>query len=112
MSPPTHQDSPKVPEWPLLETWRWSDGEPQIKAPGPVSRKIDPAAQVEHETYIPLSALLSDEVVEAVAVSLIHSHRGEAQSSKRPVGEQAREHYLPIAREALQAAIEQVGGAE
>lgn len=66
MSPSTHQDSPKVP-WPVMELVRAEgDGEATPPwVPGPGENDINGFGA---ETYFPISALLSDEVVEATQV--------------------------------------------
>lgn len=73
-------------------------------------REGHPWLQHEEALRAALSAFLSDEVVERVAEILVRCERGEALSSKRPVGSQAMENYSPKARAAPQDAIEQVGG--
>jgi hypothetical protein len=96
MSPSTHQGSPKVPEKIFLALL------------GGEWRQVNPNGQAlqnaEVETYIPLSALLSDEVVEAAC------DRFE-QALKREEFDQF-EFPESFMREAIQAAIEQVGGSD
>jgi hypothetical protein len=98
----TDQDSPKVPEWPVVELDRYPDELPA--SPPQEHGSLNPASACETETYIPISALLSDEVVEAAC------DRFE-QALKREEFDQF-EFPESFMREALQAAIEQVGGGE
>lgn len=88
MSPSTHQDSQKVPEriWMAQLGGGWHLVDPQ-----------DGALQyAEVETYIPISALLSDEAIRALAAFDDHG-----------------DYEAPVqALRDLLAAIEQVGGTE
>ena len=107
-SPSTHQDSPKVP-WPKVAIGREPEcGVLYIDAqPWPQGERSE-----ETETYIPLSALLSDEVVEQLAARL---YGGRSTPCSAALGwsrasESVREMYRQDARAHLQAVIEQVGG--
>jgi hypothetical protein len=129
-SPSTHQDSPKVPEklWPKVILRRWSRGAPdEIKSfstlPPGRERPPEPGAR-EAETYIPVSALLSDEVVDEIAnlrkalkeageeakELQVEAAGGEQNSSC--VGEPPALDSAHAALDRLQAAIKQVGGAK
>lgn len=104
----THQGSPKVPK----RTW------PPVKLGHRELMRLTtwdayPAA-VEEETYIPVSALLSDEVVEAVARSFfefVQKDRGLDGNCWPPRISEVRDGWMSRARQFLQIAIEQVGGA-
>ncbi len=114
MSPSTHQDSPKVPEvnWPILRV-----GEDHHGVLFTLAERNSAAPRRQTETYIPLSALLSDEVVEAVQVALERAAEEASGRGMRGLGISAAEakalvSLLVDAETALQAVIEQVGGAE
>ncbi len=105
-SPSTHQDSPKVPEigWPTLKMTRRSPyHRPQDMSAFP---GCDCGCQNEAETYVPVSALLSDEVVEAACRSWWDGRPGHLPW-ERVVDKNLRRKEM---RTALQAAIEHVGG--
>jgi len=107
--PSTPQDSPKVPIWPVIRTARQRPGDrPLIDSTG---RKPHGWKRIETETYIPISALLSDEVVEGVARYLFLRYAtGDVRSyGLDRLGEVTRGRWREKARDALQAAIEQVG---
>lgn len=98
-SPSTHQDSPKVP-WPALTVRRARGYENYNVLTNPDEFQQTP--QEERETYVPVSALLSDEVVEAAC----------ARFERVLKDEEFDQFEFPesFMREALSAAIEQVGG--
>lgn len=94
----TKQDSPKVPKggWPsVLHVVEVGPGStpPSFRA----SAKDTWLPELAKQPYIPVSALLSDEVVEAVRTALLADD-----------GDSPRD----TARRALQAVIEQAGGAK
>lgn len=109
------QDSPKVPEsgWEKVTIYRRHRTKPALMIAG--SARL---ADFEYETYIPASALLSDEVVEVLA-------QRRADSTTLPVGMDLEsyeahlakhgredEGFRAEARADLQIAIEQVGGGQ
>lgn len=108
--------SPKVAEpWPLPLVRRGAKGPRGGRSwweELPEGESADGMRSLGYEVVevIPISALLSDEAVEAAAEALIRDTRGDPAGSKRPVGPQAIEGGAPKVRAALQAAIEQVGG--
>jgi len=109
-SPSTHQDSPKVawpkvvyavgtPDYPDEGVGLYKDG-----VPGGLKRSPDH----EVKPYIPISALLSDEAAEAIAMrhyTSRHPHWDELPASQKAP-------LIANARLDLQSAIQQVGGAE
>jgi|SRR6185369_13244192 len=111
----THQDSPKVP-WPSRV---YAVVEPEYPDEGiALFRDRLPRGLEESQThaiqiYIPLSALLSDEVVEALAQSTWNVNgrlKGEPDwSTSYP---HDRDTWMAEARRDLQAIIEKLGGAE
>lgn len=106
MSPSTHQDSPKA-----RSICTFCDA---LVSPYPEPDRC-PHCKREVEQVIPVSALLSDEVVERIA-------KLDYEAAKLALGtwEQFSEWqdgkyadgFRDAARERLQAAIEQVGGAK
>lgn len=110
MSPST-QDSPKVPEkpWPkMLYARKEADWicEPRLSIfSGVAANEPD----LEEETYIPVSALLSDEAVESSARVFATDRLGKAWAS---LDEEHRANILRQHRKYIISAIEQVGGAK
>ena len=112
MTSSTHQDSPKVPER-RYRIFR-----------GPTGNTVVPLGQTpalvrgdEPIDVIPLSALLSDEVVEAAQVALERAAEEAARRGMSGLGIPAAEakalvSLLVDAEAALQAVIEQVGGGQ
>jgi hypothetical protein len=119
VNPPTHQDSQKVP-WEVVRLKRCS----RCGTTDPVLRHSSCPenhgprgihGESKTETYVPISALLSDEVVEAVA--RVHYERqrvpkGFAWTWDDHPGEGIKQNRRSLAKLDLQAAIEQVGGGE
>jgi hypothetical protein len=120
-SPSTHQGSPKVSKQ-VARLWfcpacgmrmaglTYSVDESRVSC----SKTKHKAVAVAHE-FIPVSALLSDEVVEAVAKSRyerqqtgVYGHR----VSWSEAADEIKQRWLSLARADLQAAIEQVGGGQ
>ena len=108
---PSKQDSPKVPE----QEWPWPThtiARVLVKlARGPVvpgnyfyAIRFGDEPTDDEETYIPVSALLSDEAKRAVTEVLDDEFAAETG------GEAVADHAL--AQRLLQVAIEQVGGAK
>jgi hypothetical protein len=101
MNGPSTQDSPKV-AWPARLEMAWSE---ELGLVGPVT----PTAAAKHsyltETYIPVSALLSDEVVRALLARKLPA--GPIKPSALLVN-----RLRDGIRADLQAAIEQVGGGQ
>ncbi len=119
----SHQDSPKVPGWPPLLIAGIQVGNPEKVGDNRLFGVIHKAKSAmdryradEIETYIPVSALLSDEVVGAAAHGNYEAGRVEIHGPSHPEWDDALEQIKEIdrkhARRVLQAAIEQVGGAE
>jgi|GEM_PF-6432216 len=110
MTGPSTQDSPKVPEkWAPQELVRLRSGcVPTTPAEG------DSLRGLEAETYIPVSAFLSDATVEVLAQRLYEEHGVERPQERRwsATVEAVREMYRQDARAHLQAVAEQVGGGQ
>ena len=105
----SHQDSPKVPEkWPPLEMVRDDvDGSISILDREEATRDYpdwEKDSDYEVVTYIPISALLSDEAIEGYARQVWGWNKGVSP----PLTDDEKD----VARAALQAAIEQVGGGQ
>jgi hypothetical protein len=103
-SPSTHQDSPKVPKggWPVVKLARQRPGNrPLIDSTG---RKPHGWKRIETETYIPVSALLSDEAIEAACERFEQALKDEEFDQF--------EFPESFMRKALGAAIERVGGGQ
>lgn len=128
VGPSTHQDSPKVPErracgcvascddhprcqpaaeaWPSLAVYKRKGptGKPTTDL-APLTLRADYVT----ETYIPVSALLSDEVVERLAKTLCFYQKGiywvDAEAVDKGI-------YTLVARCELLAVIERVGGGQ
>jgi hypothetical protein len=125
-SPSTHQDSPKVLKrkkpWPNVTLRRWSHMPPGYIPGYSVllshhKRPVKPGKR-EAETYLPVSALLFDEVVEAASQVLFNAvlvntplEARDDEINRKRTDEVARQRSAQV-RQALQAVIEQVGGAE
>jgi hypothetical protein len=108
--------SPKASDlWPIVALSR--------KRPNDIEANFDvfpadlPPIEEESETYIPVSALLSDEVVEAAAKGNYEANRVEMHGPRRnpewdntfePMKEVGRNH----ARRILQAAVDHLGGTD
>lgn len=72
-------------------------------------RGVDESEELEVRTYIPVSALLSDEVVEAAAKAEFESVESERWAD---LLEGEKEEWRKGQRASLKAAIEHVGGAK
>lgn len=111
-SPSTHQESPKVPPggWPKLRIARPTEGPDTLD----LAVANDGPPEHEVETYISVSALLSDEVVEVLAKAAYERSRGPNPPASAYSWEQMsdgfRKHRRVEWRTHLQVAIDHLGG--
>lgn len=112
---PSHQDSPKVPEtWPQLWVKRLHPRAvpTNLEIWGEATREIvpHPNEDGEFETYIPVSALLSDEAKAAAHHAFVKywAERGNWSIGIQPPGPD----QMDAMDRALTAAIEHVGGGQ
>jgi sulfur carrier protein ThiS len=114
MSPST-QGSPKVPEQPWPKALYARKGPDWVRPPrlSTVNGGAANEPSLEEETYIPVSALLSDEAIEAVAVLFNAEINPTANWADLVAEENGCVDVIRVkARKYLQAAIEHVGGGQ
>lgn len=110
------QGGPKVPEkWPVLKCRRLvgSDGKRyEVEIGEPLGGEPD-HIMWEGETYIPVSALLSDEAVEATAQAAFERcMQPTGHPAWTSVSDPERDRWRQEARSNIEAAIDQLGGGQ